>query len=629
MVQVEHKVHAVGQLVLLQDFMDVGGLDGGHGELRVPSGTVGRRFGVKNKSIAPKRSSRHCKGSRQNPVISFIENAWFERLSRRIGLVTLLDLTVQRGLLETDQAERVREETARTGESLAAAIVRMGFANGLALAEALGAAFHMEVVDLQDTTPTQDALDALPRKIVFAQACAPFGKLESGGTLVAINDPADLDAQETIRFHAGGHVEFRVAPEDEIRAFQRRHYGVAGDTLEALGLDDEVIIDGGDAALTDSDDAARDASVVRLVNTILLEGIRERATDIHIEPYEDRLVIRYRIDGVLGQPGVDPMVHRFRHAITSRLKIMSNLEISEKRRPQDGRITFKHDGSEYDLRVSIIPMLHGEGVVLRVLDKTTAVEDLEELGMDQTTIEPWDVAIKRPYGILLVTGPTGSGKSTTLYASLARIVTDEIKCITVEDPVEYHVEGVNQIPVHRRVGLDFASGLRAILRHDPDVVMIGEIRDRETAEAAVQASLTGHLVFSTLHTNSAVGAPPRLLDMGVEPFLVASSLEAVLAQRLVRRLCLACRKPTGRPEAPYEAGGCRECRDTGYRGRHGVYELLPVDEDLRTHIMARAGAGALAEEAARKGMRTLAEHGQMLVEAGITSDAEIARVTAG
>lgn len=572
---------------------------------------------------------RHCKGCRQNPGISLTQNAWFERLSHRIGPVTLLDLTVQRGLLKTDQAERVREETARTGESQAAAIVRMGFANGLALAEALGAAFHMEVVDLQDTTPTQDALDALPRKIVFAQACAPFGKLESGGTLVAINDPADLDAQETIRFHAGGHVEFRVAPEDEIRAFQRRHYGVAGDTLEALGLDDEVIIDGGDAALTDSDDAARDASVVRLVNTILLEGIRERATDIHIEPYEDRLVIRYRIDGVLGQPGVDPMVHRFRHAITSRLKIMSNLEISEKRRPQDGRITFKHDGSEYDLRVSIIPMLHGEGVVLRVLDKTTAVEDLEELGMDQTTIEPWDVAIKRPYGILLVTGPTGSGKSTTLYASLARIVTDEIKCITVEDPVEYHVEGVNQIPVHRRVGLDFASGLRAILRHDPDVVMIGEIRDRETAEAAVQASLTGHLVFSTLHTNSAVGAPPRLLDMGVEPFLVASSLEAVLAQRLVRRLCLACRKPTGRPEAPYEAGGCRECRDTGYRGRHGVYELLPVDEDLRTHIMARAGAGALAEEAARKGMRTLAEHGQMLVEAGITSDAEIARVTAG
>ena len=230
-------------------------------------------------------------GCRQNPGISLTQNAWFERVTHRIGPVTLLDLTVQRGLLETDQAERVREETARTGESLAAAIVRMGFANGLALAEALGAAFHMEVVDLQETTPTREALDALPRKIVFAQSCAPFGKLESGGTLVAINDPADLDAQETIRFHAGGHVEFRVAPEDEIRAFQRRHYGVAGDTLEALGEDDDVFIDGGDAALADSDDAARDASVVRLVNTILLEGIRERATDIHIEPYEDLSLI--------------------------------------------------------------------------------------------------------------------------------------------------------------------------------------------------------------------------------------------------------------------------------------------------------------------------------------------------
>ena len=484
---------------------------------------------------------RHCKGCRQNPGISLTQNAWFERLSHRIGPVTLLDLTVQRGLLETDQAERVREETARTGESLAAAIVRMGFANGLALAEALGAAFHMEVVDLQETTPTREALDAPPARSSSPSRAPPWhprigrhpgGHRQPGRPRRPRNHPLPRRRPRGI---PGG--PRRDSP-------LRRHYGVAGDTLEALGEDDDVFIDGGDAALADSDDAARDASVVRLVNTILLEGIRERATDIHIEPYEDRLVIRYRIDGVLGQPGVDPMVHRFRHAITSRLKIMASLEISEKRRPQDGRITFKHDGSEYDLRVSIIPMLHGEGVVLRVLDKSAAMFKLEDLGMDDTTIAPWDVAIKRPHGILLVTGPTGSGKSTTLYASLARIVTDEIKCITVEDPVEYHVEGVNQIPVHRRVGLDFASGLRAILRHDPDVVMIGEIRDRETAEAAVQASLTGHLVFSTLHTNSAVGAPPRLLDMGVEPFLVASSLEAVLAQRLVRRLCLACRKPT-------------------------------------------------------------------------------------
>jgi len=355
-------------------------------------------------------------------------------------------------------------------------------------------------------------------------------------------------------------------------------------------------------------------------------------------------------------------VNRFRNAIISRLKIMANLNIAEKRKPQDGRITLRHKGQEFDLRVSVIPMLFGEGVVLRILNKQTIMFELEQLGMDGAILKRWDDLIGRPHGIVLVTGPTGSGKSTTLYASLQRIVNDEVKAITIEDPVEYHVEGVNQIQVQPEVGLTFATGLRSILRHDPDIIMIGEIRDRETAEAAVQASLTGHLVFSTLHTNDAAGATTRLLDMGVEPFLVASSVEGIMAQRLVRRICPDC-KTTYQPEPSefppdyprgvsstgyrvpssdfqhsvlgtqnsellFRGPGCRECRHTGYRGRLGIYELLTMTEETRELVLSRTNAGKIAQAAMASGdLRLLRQAGFDKVRAGETTFGEVLRAT--
>jgi general secretion pathway protein E/type IV pilus assembly protein PilB len=387
-------------------------------------------------------------------------------------------------------------------------------------------------------------------------------------------------------------------------------------------------------------DQAEEASVIKLVNDLLLEAIRERATDIHIEPYDDQLIIRYRIDGILSEAGVPQTVNRFRNAIVSRLKIMSGLNIAEKRLSQDGRIGLRHKGAEYDLRVSIIPMISGEGVVLRVLDNSSAHLGLEELGMPEAIINRWDGLITRPHGILLVTGPTGSGKSTTLYASLNRIVSDAVKAITVEDPVEYHVEGVNQIQVDAKTGMTFASGLRAILRHDPDIIMIGEIRDHETAEAAVQASLTGHLVFSSLHTNDAASATTRLLDMGIEPYLVASSVEGVLAQRLVRRICEACSRerdyeasevPEGlwSPESGKvrEASGCRECRHTGYRGRIGVFELLQLTDPLRELVMMRTDSGRIRNAGlASDNLILLRDAAWNLVCEGKTTPSEAIRV---
>ncbi|MHC4219943.1 MAG: GspE/PulE family protein, partial [Planctomycetota bacterium] len=435
-------------------------------------------------------------------------------------------------------------------------------------------------------------------------------------------------------------IELVLADERDIRKFIRTHYGVASDTLDEMAGDAETVEHEAGTAVADELEQAQEASVIKLVNDLIVEAIRERATDIHIEPYEENLMIRNRIDGVLGHAGVPPSVSRFRNAIISRIKIMANLNIAEKRKPQDGRITLRHKGAEYDLRVSVIPMLFGEGVVLRILNKSAKMFELEELGMTSENLHRWDELIGRPHGILLVTGPTGCGKSTTLYASLKRIISDEIKAITVEDPVEYHLDGVNQIQVKTQVGLTFAAGLRAILRHDPDVLMIGEVRDLETAEAAVQASLTGHLVFSTLHTNDASGALTRLLDMGVEPFLVASSLEGVMAQRLVRLVCPACKvahvpEPSEVPPdvslddaEVFRSTGCRECRNTGYSGRIGIYELLVMNEQTRELVMARANARQIAQAARKAGDLTLLrDAGFEKVRSGESTIAEVLRAT--
>ncbi|TVQ53853.1 MAG: type II/IV secretion system protein, partial [Phycisphaerales bacterium] len=514
-------------------------------------------------------------------------------------------ILVERGVITDEQLSEAIREQNRTGERLDHVLVRLGMVRSDEVLDAIGQQFAMPIVDLNTIDVEKDTLGLLPAKLVFKQRCVPIER-RNGTLRVATCDPFELTAFDELRLLTGMAIELVLADEQDLRKFIRSHYGVAGDTLDALSADDASSIDQPEAA-SDEVEQAQEASVIKLVNDLLFEAIRERATDVHIEPYEDTLSIRYRVDGVLMPAGVPPTVNRFRNAIISRLKIMANLNIAEKRKPQDGRITIRRQGEEYDLRVSVIPMLFGEGVVLRILNKSTVMFDLDELGMDRDLLARWDDLIARPHGILLVTGPTGSGKSTTLYASLNRIVSDEVKAITVEDPVEYHVEGVNQIQVHAQVGLNFATGLRAILRHDPDIIMIGEIRDKETAEAAVQASLTGHLVFSTLHTNDSAGAVTRLLDMGVEPFLVASSVEGVMAQRLVRRICPNCMSeytPEATdlpPDFEYDGGplkrgtGCRECRNTGYRGRLGIYELFRMTDFTREMVLERTNSSRIAD----------------------------------
>jgi general secretion pathway protein E/type IV pilus assembly protein PilB len=561
-----------------------------------------------------------------------------------VGIGSIL---LDRGLVSKAQIEQALAEQRASGERLDRVLVRLGHISREQVLAAIGDQFHIPVVDLSSVVVEPKVLEALPAKLVYKQNCVPISRDQTTLT-VATSDPFELSALDELRLLTGCSINLVLADEDDLHKFIRAHYGVGGDTLGEMADQESGAGLAVDPASADEVEQAQEASVIKLVNDLLIEAIKERATDVHIEPYERELTVRYRIDGVLQRANVPPTINRFAAAIISRLKIMASLNIAEKRKPQDGRITFKHrtpgqpldqSGGEFDLRVSVIPMLFGEGVVLRILNKTAVLMGLEDLGMPESIRTTWDRLIDRPHGILLVTGPTGSGKSTTLYASLNRIVSDEIKAITVEDPVEYHVPGVNQIQVNHKVGLDFASGLRSILRHDPDVVMIGEIRDKETAETAIQASLTGHLVFSTLHTNDAPGATTRLLDMGVEPFLVSSSVEGILAQRLVRRICEACAAPFhpdpadlpdgfafAAADTPRKGAGCKNCRNTGYRGRVGIYELLQISDHARELMMHRKNAHEIAAAAVKDGhLSTLREDGLAKARAGVTTIEEVLR----
>jgi general secretion pathway protein E/type IV pilus assembly protein PilB len=422
----------------------------------------------------------------------------------------------------------------------------------------------------------------------------------------------------------------------------KKHLGVGADTIHTLQEEAAFqVVEEGREEQADLDKAAEDASIIRFVNQVLADAISLRATDIHIEPFEDELRIRYRIDGLLQEVPVPPQIKRFQPAIVSRVKILSSLNIAEKRLPQDGRIKIRVRNSEVDVRISVIHMIHGEAVVMRLLRQDARLMGLDDLEMAERERRLFDRVLGLPHGIVLVTGPTGSGKTTTLYSALNEINDAVRKIITIEDPVEYQLKGVNQIQVSEKTGLTFARGLRSILRHDPDVLLIGEIRDHETAQIAVQASLTGHLVFSTLHTNDAPGALTRLVDMGVEPYLVASSLEAVLAQRLVRTLCPACREINDSPRARavrdrfevlrhatlYRAVGCRSCRQTGFMGRRALFEMMPLTPGLRDLLLAGASSGEIKEVARKEGMKTLSEDGWRLVQAGVTTPDEVLRVS--
>ena len=450
-------------------------------------------------------------------------------------------------------------------------------------------------------------------------------------------DPFDTNAVDAASTAVGTSVVPVLVAAKELSNLIKSHFGVGAETLDGMlaQADDDAsieIVDELDWDQSEAAEMAQQASVVRLVNEILTEAVEARASDIHLEAQARGMKIRYRIDGVLQTQPVPAELNRFQAAIISRLKIMSKMNIAEKRVPQDGRIKLRVSGREVDIRVSMIPMHHGEGVVMRVLDKDAMSFSLKGIGMEQDTYEQFRELISLPHGIVLVTGPTGSGKTTTLYSALAEIKSERNKIITTEDPIEYQLDGINQIQVHAKVGLTFAASLRSILRHDPDVVLVGEIRDLETAQNAVQASLTGHMVFSTLHTNDASGAFMRMTDMGVEPFLVGSTLEGVMAQRLVRTLCEECREAwmpdhddvpadfplekftRGRPI--YRPQGCRACRGTGYRGRIGIYELLATSDEIRQLANERASSQLIKKAAVSGGMRTLRQDGWLKVARG-------------
>ena len=524
-----------------------------------------------------------------------------------------------------------------------------GFADEEAALRAVGKSLGMDYIDLASETIDVAALQHFPIKLIHRYGVFPV-RSQDGSLVVATGNPFDLHALDAIGAAVGTSVLPMIAMPGELARLVKTHLGVGAETVDDLlaireQQDNAVeILDEVEWDRSEDSEAAQQASVVRLVNEILVEAIDARASDIHLEAQGDGIKIRYRIDGVLQRQPTPPHLNRFQAAIVSRLKIMAKLNIAEKRVPQDGRIKLKVAGREIDIRVSIIPMLHGEGIVMRILDKDRMHFSLRGIGMEKDIYGEFTKLISEPHGIILVTGPTGSGKTTTLYSALSDIKDEKTKIITTEDPIEYQLDGINQIQVHTKVGLTFASSLRSILRHDPDVVLVGEIRDLETAESAVQASLTGHLVFSTLHTNDAAGAFMRLGDMGVEPFLVCSTVEGVLAQRLVRTLCRECREgfTPDREDVPedfpleallnngctiYRATGCRQCRQTGYRGRMGLYELLRTNDEIRHLASERAPTNIIKQAARKAGMKTLREDGWRKVCRGQTSVEEVLRVT--
>ena len=507
-----------------------------------------------------------------------------------------------------------------------------------AIAQKLG----LPVVDLTKSTLPDDVLVDFPTKIVHRRNVFPLGVQSDGALYVATSNPFDLSVVDEVSVATGLPTVPVVALPNELSKLIKSRLGVGAETIDGLieQKSDVEILEDVDWDQGDAQDA-QEASVVKLVNDILTEAVESGTSDVHIEAQETGMRIRYRIDGVLQTQPTPPEINRFQSAIVSRIKIMSRLNIAEKRIPQDGRIKLKVQDREVDLRVSIIPMLHGEGIVMRILDKDRMNFTLRGIGLDEDVYRQFGKLISLPHGIILVTGPTGSGKTTTLYSALNEIKSDETKIITTEDPIEYQLDGINQIQVHTKVGLTFAASLRAILRHDPDVVLVGEIRDFETAENAIQAAMTGHLVFSTLHTNDAAGAYTRMIDMGVEPFLVGTTGEGIMAQRLARRLCKHCKQPwKPKPEdlphdfpkelletgTIYRPVGCRECRDTGYAGRVALYELLIPNDDIRRLAGEKAPSIEVKKVARANGMATLRDNGWKKVGLGVTSVEEVVRV---
>jgi general secretion pathway protein E len=563
------------------------------------------------------------------------------------GSLELGEILVRETRLTPEQLERARVRQVESNERLADVLVEEGFLNADEVLHALGHQQGLAVVSNIDATEIdEDLLAEVPIAFAKNHRLLPLAWASEGVLRVAVSDPLDIAPLDDLHLLLGGaEIELVLAREPVILNAINLAYdrGVTStDQLAEAAHDD---LDALAAGITNEPqdllESTDDAPIIRLVNSLLQHAVKERASDIHIEPFEHEIRVRFRIDDVLYEP-MKPLPRTLQAAIASRIKIMGNLDIAEKRMPQDGRIRLKIAGRDYDVRLSTVPVAHGERLVLRLLPDTQELLDLEKIGFNETQLTALDRIMRRPNGIFLVTGPTGSGKTTTLHAALAKINGPDKNIITIEDPVEITQEGVGQIEVNPKIQLSFATGLRAVLRQDPNVVLVGEIRDRETAEIAIQASLTGHLVLSTLHTNDAASALTRLVDMGVEPFLVGSSLVAVLAQRLVRVLCLECReaytttdeelreigvRPPGRTVTLYRAGACPTCNHTGYRGRKGIFELMTIDDEIRALLSRNVDSKTIKAAATSKGMGTLRADGARKVLAGVTSVAEVIRAT--
>jgi type II secretion system protein E len=556
-------------------------------------------------------------------------------------------MLLEQGFLSREDLEQALDEQKRTGERVGEILLKLGAVAEENLFRALSEQLRIPFMPLNDIQVAQPVVQSVPARLVNLYQVVPLSK-ENGLLRVAMTDPLDVHVLDELRLHLKVEVDPVFATSKDIHGAIKRYYGIGSDTMEgmveeAAASDEGAAVEFKPAQVDDIEDLAEDASIVRFVNQVILEAVDDRATDIHFEPLETALRIRYRIDGLLYEASVPLAISRYQAAIISRLKIMADMNIAERRLPQDGKIKIRKGDKDYDLRVSTIPTPNGESVVMRILSRDSEYITLERLGFDRHHCELVRHLIARPHGIVLVTGPTGSGKSTTLYAALNEINTIDKKILTVEEPIEYRIQGVMQVQVNPTIHLSFARCLRTFLRQDPDVIMVGETRDLETAQIAIQASLTGHLVFSTLHTNDAVSAITRLLDMGIEPFLISSSVEGLLAQRLVRTLCPYC-KQVYKPEPQqlrkinvtgddtsvltlYRNRGCEKCRYTGFLGRTVIFEIAKVSEDFRRQVVERQPANVLRQLALRQGMQTMRKIGWDKCKEGVTTIEEVLRVT--
>ena len=554
------------------------------------------------------------------------------------------------GLISLEDLAKAKEQAKTEGVGLIDALIKMGRISHKDVSKALASQYGLDMIELSEYRVPDEVLALVPKHVARRYKIIPVYKHDNTLT-VAISDPLDVDTVDSLRYILKMNVEPVVAAKNDIESSITRYYGSADDTVENMLQEiTEGEIDLGlvgdkatEAKIEEGTETDTDAPIIKLVGLIIMEAFRNRASDIHIEPLEKRLRVRYRIDGVLHE--VDNPPKRLQAAIMSRLKIMANMSIAEKRVPQDGRIQLPVMGRTLDLRVSCLPTNHGESIVMRILDKSSLLLGLGDLGFFSDDQEVMAKIISMPDGVFLVTGPTGSGKTTTLYACLNDINKPDRKIITVEDPVEYQLSGINQVQVNADINLTFAAALRSILRQAPNIIMIGEIRDLETANIAVQAALTGHLVFSTLHTNDAPSAVTRIVDMGVKPFLVASAVRAIMAQRLIRKVCQKCKvaytptdyemetlklKPEEMKNATIVRGtGCAECSRTGYRGRMGIYEIFSVDDEVRRLIYEKVPSNVIRARARELGMRTLREDGVRKIMAGITTPEEVISITMG